>query len=149
MSMERTIYTPPGGPPQMPGPNPEIYRQMGEGNIFKMMSDFYRELEQSSIRHLFPPDMQTASEKSAAFFVTILGGPPLYMQRYGPPRMRARHLPFVIDEPARQVWLACFHRTLERASEKYQFPQEHLAGFKDFLESFSAWMVNTADRGRL
>ena len=95
---------PPGGPPQGPGPNPAIYRLMGEANIFRMMSDFYRELEKSEIRYLFPPDMEAASRKSAAFFVTVLGGPPLYMKLYGPPRMRARHLPFEIDEQARRVF---------------------------------------------
>jgi hemoglobin len=142
--MERIIYTPPSGPPQGPVPSPEIYQIMGEENIFKMISDFYQELETSPVRRLFPADMKAASEKSAAFFVTILGGPPLYAQRYGPPRMRARHLPFVIDEPARQVWLACFNKTLEGAAERYCFPAQHLAGFKAFLESFSAWMINTA-----
>ena len=142
--MERTIYTPPGGPPQGPGPSSAIYGIMGEENIFRMMSGFYQELEKSEIRHLFPPDMEEASKKSAAFFVTILGGPPLYFQKYGPPRMRARHLPFPIDERARQVWLACFERTLEGADVKYKFPLQHLEGFKDFLKSFSAWMVNKA-----
>jgi hemoglobin len=142
--MERIIYTPPGGPPQGPGPNGEIYRIMGEENIFKMMSDFYRELERSDIRRLFPPNMEEASRKSAMFFVTLLGGPPLYMQKYGSPRMRARHLPFEIDEGARQIWLACFEKTLEGADVKYQFPLQHLQGFKDFLKSFSSWMVNKA-----
>jgi len=117
---------------------------MGEANIFKMMRDFYRELESSELRELFPPDMEKASEKSAAFFVTLLGGPPLYFEKYGPPRMRARHLPFEIDEHARQVWLACFSRTLEGADTKYQFPMEHMEGFKEFLKRFSAWMVNKA-----
>ena len=142
--VERVIYTPPGGPPQGPGPNSAIYGIMGEGNIFRMMSDFYKELEKSEIRRLFPSDMEEASKKSAAFFVTILGGPPLYFEKYGPPRMRARHLPFEIDERARQIWLACFDKVLEGANVKYQFPQQHLEGFKDFLKSFSAWMVNKA-----
>jgi hemoglobin len=142
--MERRIYTPPTGPPQGPGPNPEIYRIMGDANIFKMMSDFYKELEKSEIRRLFPADMEEASRKSALFFITLLGGPPLYFQKYGPPRMRARHLPFEIDEPARQVWLTCFDRVLEGADVKYQFPMEHMQSFKDFLKSFSAWMVNKA-----
>src|SRR3954466_13965723 len=142
--MERVIYTPPGGPPQGPGPSPEIYQIMGEANIFKMILDLYKEIEASEIRSLFPPDMEEASKKSAAFFVTLLGGPPLYFQKYGPPRMRARHLPFVIDEPARQIWLACFDKTLEGADAKYQFPMEHVQSFKDFLKSFSAWMVNQA-----
>ncbi len=142
--IERTIYTPPGGPPQGPGPSPEIYRTMGEANIFRMMLDFYKELEKSEVRHLFPPDMEEASKKSAMFFVTLLGGPPLYLQKYGSPRMRARHLPFEIDEPARQVWLRCFDNVLEGSEAKYNFPAQHLQGFKDFLKSFSAWMVNKA-----
>jgi hemoglobin len=142
--MQRTIYVPPGGPPQGPGPSPEIYREMGEANIFKMMLDFYKELEQSDIRHLFPPNMEEASKKSALFFVTLLGGPPLYFEKFGPPRMRARHLPFEIDEPARQVWLRCFDKVLEGAETKYNFPARHLEGFKEFLKSFSTWMVNKA-----
>ena len=142
--MDRIIYTPPGGPPQGPGPNSAIYKMMGEANIFRMMSDFYKELEKSEVRHLFPANMEEASKKSAAFFVTGLGGPPLYMQMYGPPRMRARHIPFEIDENARQVWLACFERVLEGADLKYQFPMEHMEGFKEFLKNFSAWMVNKA-----
>ena len=142
--MQRVIYTPPGGPPQGPGPNPEIYRVMGEDNVFRMMLDFYKELENSEIRHLFPPDMEEASRKSAAFFVTLLGGPPLYLEKYGSPRMRARHLPFEIDEPARQIWLRCFDKVLDDAPAKYNFPAQHLQGFKDFLKSFSSWMVNKA-----
>ena len=139
--MERDIFTPPGGPPQT-GPSREIYALMGEENIFKMLEDFYAELEKSSIRSLFPQDMKEASHKSAKFFVQVLGGPPLYVIDHGPPRMRARHLPFEIDEKARQTWLDCFRKTLEKADEKYQFPLQHLEGFKNFLRDFSAWMVN-------
>ena len=142
--MERVIYIPPTGPPQGPPPNSAIYRTMGEANIFMMMRDFYSELEKSELRPLFPADMEQASKKSAEFFVTILGGPPLYAQKYGPPRMRARHIPFEIDEPARQIWLQCFDRVLEGADVKYGFPMEHMEGFKNFLKSFSAWMVNKA-----
>ncbi|PYS03184.1 MAG: hypothetical protein DMG16_07045 [Acidobacteria bacterium] len=142
--VERVIYTPPGGPPQGPAPNNAIYRIMGEANVFRMMLDFYKELESSELRPLFPADMEQASKKSAEFFVTILGGPPLYAQKYGPPRMRARHIPFEIDERRRQIWLKCFDRVLEGADVKYGFPMEHMEGFKNFLKSFSAWMVNTA-----
>jgi hemoglobin len=142
--MQRSIYVPPGGPPQGPGPSPEIYQVMGDANIFRMMLDFYKELEQSEVRHLFPPDMEEASKKSALFFIGLLGGPPLYLQKYGPPRMRARHLPFEIDEPARLVWLRCFDKVLDGAETKYNFPARHLEGFKDFLKGFSAWMVNKA-----
>lgn len=141
---ERQIYVPPGGPPRVAAPSSAIYAVMGEANIFAMLEAFYHELEQSSLRSMFPRDMVEASQKSAAFFVGLLGGPPLYHQRYGNPMMRARHLPFVIDEAARQEWLACFDRVLAEAPEKYNFPAEHLPGFRTFLAGFSSWMVNTA-----
>lgn len=117
---------------------------MGEANIFRMLEDFYRELESSEIRWMFPGDMLEASQKSAAFFVGLLGGPPLYQQRYGAPMLRARHLPFPIDMHARDVWLASFRRILEEAPQRYAFPREHLAGFDAFLDAFSVWMINTA-----
>lgn len=137
------IYTPLGGPPQGVAPHPDIHGRMGTENIFEMMSDVYRELEQSTLRPMFPPDMQAASRRSAAFFVQLLGGPPMYNELYGQPAMRARHLPFEIDEAARKIWVECFSRVLENA-EKYSFPLEHLDGFKTFLDEFSKWMVNRA-----
>lgn len=141
---QREVYVPPEGPPRVSAPSSEIYAAMGEENIFTMLRDFYRELAKSSIRHMFPEDMDAASEKSAAFFVGLLGGPPLYHQRYGSPMMRARHMPFAIDEPARREWLACFNRVLDDAPTRYNFPVEHLPGFRAFLDGFSRWMVNTA-----
>ena len=83
MTAERDIYVPPEGPPQGINPDPQIYAIMGEDAINQMLEDFYLELEKSSIRSLFPPDMKEASKRSAAFFVFILGGPPLYQQLYG------------------------------------------------------------------
>jgi len=139
---DASFYVPPGGPPQGAGPSKEIYAAMGRDNIFRMCGDFYAALEQSEIRWMFSEDMPAASRKIAAFLVGLLGGPPLYHELYGPPQMRARHMPFAIDEQARRVWLACFNKTLDNAETKYDFPAEHLPGFVRFLEDFSAWMVN-------
>lgn len=141
---ERAIYVPPGGPPRVAAPDPAIYEQMGLDAIVQMIEDFYAELAQSAIREMFPDDMVAASRKSAAFFVGLLGGPPLYHQLYGNPAMRARHMPFPLDEAARQEWLRCFDAVLADAPTRYNFPAEHLAGFRTFLHGFSAWMVNTA-----
>jgi hemoglobin len=135
------VYTPPEGPPQE-APSREIFARMGQENIFRMCADFYAALEKSEIRPLFPADMAQASQKLAAFLTGLLGGPPLYHERHGPPRMRARHLPFAIDEKARGIWLECFREILKNAPARYGFPAEHLPGFIRFLESFSAWMVN-------
>ena len=135
------IYVPAGGPPQGSSPSQEIYGLMGQDNIFAMIRDFYQRLGQSSIKGMFPGDLTLSADKSAAFFVNWLGGPPLYQELYGAPMMRRLHMSFTIDEAARQVWLGCFFATLENA-DKYHFPEQHLEGFKVFLNVFSAWMVN-------
>jgi hemoglobin len=111
------------------------------------LEDFYLELGRSSIRGLFPQGeaaLRAAGAKSALFFVGVCGGPPLYAQRVGPPRMRARHLAFPIDEAARRVWLDCWEPVLKNAKARYGFPEQALPSFRAFLEGFSAWMVNRA-----
>jgi hemoglobin len=139
------VFTPASGPPQGDGPSKEIYAAMGRENIFRMCEDFYWALEQSPIRPMFSSDMPAASRRLAAFLVGLFGGPPLFHQLYGPPQMRARHLPFEIDENARRVWLDCFYKVLDQAPEAYSFPAEHIPGFRQFLDEFSAWMVNRKD----
>jgi hemoglobin len=138
------IHIPESGPGAAEAPSPEIHAAMGEENIKAMLRDFYEKLGESAIAGMFPRELIKASEKSALFFIGLLGGPPIYMETYGPPRMRARHLPFRITEAHRKEWLACFYKVLEHP-ERYQFPLEHLEGFKRFLDGFSAWMVNTAE----
>jgi hemoglobin len=144
VSTTREFYIPPIDPRQIPPPSREVYAVMGEANIFRMLADFYAALERSSIRAMFPGNMHEASEKSAAFFVTLLGGPPLYQERYGNPMMRARHARFFIDPASREVWLGCFEAILADAPARYSFPEEHLESFREFLSGFSMWMVNTA-----
>ncbi len=92
------------------------------------------------MRGLFPGDMALASQKLAKFLCPLFGGPPLYQKEYGPPRMRAKHIPFVIKEAERGIWLGCFFKVLD--SKEYGIPAKDLPGLKKFLEDFSAWMVN-------
>lgn len=88
---------------------------------------------------LFPEDLEAASQKSADFFIQVMGGPPLYSQKHGPPRMRMRHMPFPISARARDIWLDCFTKALD----ELPFPADLRAEFEEFLNSFSAWMINT------
>lgn len=132
------IYIPPGGPPQSPPPSREILALVGEPYIRKLLETHYEELGQSSIAGMFPSDLKEAANRSADFFIQLLGGQPYFSQKYGPPRMRARHMPFQITDEARQVWLGCFKRALD----KLEFPAQFRAEFDRFLVEFSAWMVN-------
>ncbi|MBC7533234.1 MAG: hypothetical protein H7318_16815 [Oligoflexus sp.] len=137
------IHVPEEGPGAAEAPYRGLYQIMGEDNIKAMLRDFYLKLGESRIAGMFPKDLISASEKSAMFFIGLLGGPPIYHETFGPPRMRARHMPFKITGEFREVWLSCFFAVLEE-SEKYQIPPEHLPSLKAFLEGFSSWMVNSA-----
>ena len=148
MNQDRNIYIPPGGPPRIPGPSHDIYPAMGEANIMQMLVDVYERLGQSKIAYMFPKEhdeLMFAAKKSGLFFVGLMGGPPLYHQQIGPPMLRGRHLPFVIDEAGRLEWLRCFDEVLDTAVEELNFPTEHLEQFRAFLHGFSTWMVNRAE----
>lgn len=142
---DREIYTPPGGPPNTDRIPPAVFEAMGKDNIYAFSEAFYNRLGASAIAHLFPTTpggLKLASQKSGAMFVFLFGGPPEYQQRFGPPRLRMRHLPFVIDEAGRQEWLRCLRETLAEAPGKFATPAEHVPAIDTFLTDFSAWMVN-------
>lgn len=136
------MYVPSGGPPKPFPRELNIYETMGQKNIDKMMADFYIELSKSKISFMFPEDIVEASKKSALFFGFLLGGPPAYHEKYGPPMMRKRHFRFPIDQEAKETWINCFRKIFEEAETKYLFPKEHKEAFLEFLDAFANWMVN-------
>lgn len=132
-------------PPVTTLPHPEIFEKMGQEGIDRLLISVYHKLAKSPISALFPSDpeeLEKAARKSALFFVGICGGPPLYQMEYGHPRMRDRHMKFPIDEPARQAWVACWDETLDTEAESLGFPVQHRDGMKEYLHTFSHWMVN-------
>lgn len=132
-------------PPVTTLPDPGIYRALGQGGMENLLVAVYRRLAQSSIAPLFPSEpeaLEAAAKKSALFFVGICGGPPLYQEKFGHPRMRDRHMKFKIDEAARQTWVDCWDQVLDTAPRDLGFPQEHVEGMRSYLHSFSFWMVN-------
>ncbi|PJZ71344.1 bacitracin resistance protein BacA [Leptospira perolatii] len=136
------FFLPSGGPPE---PDPRLrslYSILGEEKIRKLVFEFYKRIESSSIRSMFPPTLEESEEKSADFLIQVLGGPPLYVQKHGPPRMRARHFPFPIDEKARRIWLSCYREALR----DWEAETDEKEILWKFLESFSAWMVNTSTK---
>lgn len=135
----------PNLPPVTVFPNADIYRTLGADGLRDLVRAVYRRLGASSIAGMFPPDaagLEAAADKSSLFFVSICGGPPLYEQRFGAPKMRMRHASFTITEEARVVWLGCWEEVLKSAPETFGFPAEHLNSFREYLVTFSKWMVN-------
>jgi hemoglobin len=65
------------------------------------------EPEFAGLRALHPPTLEGSRDKLAWFLTGWLGGPDLYIERFGHPRLRARHLPYAIGVCERDQWLAC------------------------------------------
>ena len=52
-------------------------------------------------------------QKFALFLVGWLGGPQVYMQRHGHPRLRMRHRHVEIDKGMRDAWLRCMATAMD------------------------------------
>ena len=89
--------------------NNHYQRIGGETGVRNLVDRFYDLMdtlpEAYEIRKLHAPDLSQAREKLFMFLSGWMGGPPLYEQAYGHPRLRMRHLPFAIGERERDEWL--------------------------------------------
>ncbi len=89
----------------------------GEPTVRALVSRFYELMdtlpETSGIRKMHPEDLSRSEEKLYMFLSGWLGGPQLYAQKFGPPRLRASHLPFAIGGAERDQWLLCMRQAME------------------------------------
>jgi hemoglobin len=84
------------------------YDRLGAENLNAMVDRFYDLVfNHPQISRLFKTDKELIKEKQKMFLTQFLGGPPLYSERYGHPKMRARHMPHPISEEDAIAWLQC------------------------------------------
>ena len=108
-------------------PLPTPYERLGGAHRVRELVDrFYDYMdgleEARNIRALHARSLRVSREKLFLFLSGWLGGPNLYVAKYGHPRLRARHLPFAIRERERDQWLLCMKKALSdmRLEEKFQ-----------------------------
>lgn len=97
-----------------------LYKRIGEDEGVKSLVDrFYDLMEQDplvkELREIHAPDLTEAREKLYLFLCGWLGGPQRFVERYGPPMLRARHLPFSIGKRERDQWMRCMAAALSDA----------------------------------
>ena len=89
----------------------------GEAGVRQLVDRFYDLMdavpEYHLIRKLHPQDLAGSRDKLYRFLSGWLGGPGLYVEKYGQPMLRARHLPFPIGIAERDAWLACMLQAME------------------------------------
>src|SRR5687768_14604974 len=93
------------------------YDQLGAENLKLLVDRFYDLVfEHKDIAHLFKTDKAEIKEKQRLFLTQFLGGPALYSEKYGHPRLRARHMPHPISQEHAVAWLACMNAAITSLS---------------------------------
>ena len=91
----------------------------GEQGLRALVDRFYDLMDSSpeaaKIRTFHAKSLKQSREKLFMFLSGWSGGPQLYVQRFGHPRLRMRHLPFPIGSVERDQWLWCMNRALEES----------------------------------
>src|SRR5690606_21080282 len=92
-----------------------LYERIGGAEtIARLVAAFYPRVQAHPLlAPLFPEDITPVMEKQRLFLTQFLGGPPLYSEKHGHPRLRARHLPFPITPSRAQAWLSCMEEALD------------------------------------
>lgn len=108
-------------PADAPGAPASPYDRIGGAERIRALVDRFYDLMDADpayagIRSLHPASLDGSREKLSMFLSGWLGGPPLYIERFGHPRLRARHLPFPIGASERDQWIACMARALDGAA---------------------------------
>lgn len=84
----------------------------GETAVAALAARFYELMdtlpEAAACRAVHPASLEESREKSTLYLTGWLGGPPVYVERYGPPMLRRRHLHAPIAGAEIEGWLACF-----------------------------------------
>ncbi len=115
------------------------YDQLGGDAVFTpLLADFYARISSSGIVHLFPSDFAETARKQAAFQRMFWGGPDDYTPWRGPPRLRARHLPFVIGHAEAAVWMECMHAAVAESG----MPAELRSPFLERMAQIATAMIN-------
>lgn len=122
----------------------------GADGVRRLVDRFYDLMDSAPeavhIRALHATSLKASREKLYLYLTGWTGGPQLYIEKYGHPRLRARHLPFPIASRERDEWLWC----MDRALDEHPMPdalREDLRGKLHHLADFMRNAPDVADGG--
>src|SRR5262245_27552090 len=119
----------------------DIYGQIGEEGFARLVAAFYRQVPADDILGPMYPahDLAGAEERLKEFLVGRFGGPQRYIEQRGHPRLRMRHMPFKLDQRARDRWV----QLMERALDEAQLPKESKDVLCAFFHHMATFLMNS------
>ncbi len=114
----------------------------GDAGVRALVDRFYdlMDLEPAyaDLRAMHPTPLDGSRDKLYWFLSGWLGGPGLYAQRFGHPRLRMRHFPYSIGVKERDQWLACMHQ----AMRELELPEDLQMRLRTAFAGTADWMRN-------
>lgn len=124
----------------MNNPNTTLYELIGgETGLREIVDRFYDVMdaapEAKKVRAIHPEDLAQSRDKFFMFLSGWSGGPPLYMEKIGHPRLRQRHMPFPIGKEERDEWLWCMDKALHEMPFDKQLNEYLMQKFTEIANS--------------
>lgn len=118
----------------------DVYAQIGEEGFERLVAAFYRQVPADDILGPMYPkdDLPGAHQRLKDFLVGRFGGPPRYMEQRGHPRLRMRHMPFRLDQRARDRWV----ELMDRAVDEAQLPKDSEDLLRGFFHHMATFLMN-------
>lgn len=114
----------------------------GEQTLLDLVSRFYFYMdtlpEAQGIRAIHQHNLSSAKNKLFKFLSGWLGGPNLFIEEFGHPMLRARHLPFVIGETERDQWMLCMNKALA----EFEMDSRLKINLQNALQQLATHMIN-------
>ena len=114
----------------------------GEARVRELVDRFYDlmdlDADLADLRAAHGPSLDNARNKLFWFLCGWMGGPNHYTERFGHPRLRARHLPFSIGEKERDQWVVCMGRAMQQVGVEADLADRLLESFYGTAD----WMRN-------
>jgi hemoglobin len=118
----------------------EIFAAIGEEGFHRLIAAFYRQVPGDDILgRMYPAaDLAGAERRLRDFLVFRFGGPQRYIEERGHPRLRMRHVPFAVNQAARDRWIELMHKALTEAA----LPPEVDSTLRQFFDGVATFMIN-------
>ena len=115
----------------------------GEPFFVDLVDRFYASVAMDPLlRPLYPDDLADSKRHMSLFLQQYWGGPGTYSEERGHPRLRGRHLPFVIGEPERDAWLAHMTKALAAVVAERGVAAEVETQMLEYFAHSADFMVN-------
>lgn len=115
----------------------------GEPFFADLVARFYEGVVSDPLlRPLYPDDLADSVRHLQLFLQQYWGGPGTYSEQRGHPRLRARHLPFVITDSERDAWFRHMAAALDSVVTERGTPAELEAQMLEYFARAAEFLVN-------